>query len=44
LRIQSFTDSLTGLFNRRYMMDAAKRMLGTSRSHGEPMARLLTDA
>ncbi|WP_158206783.1 sensor domain-containing diguanylate cyclase [Pseudoduganella flava] len=44
LRVQSFTDSLTGLFNRRYFMESAERMLGTARRHGEPLALMVVDA
>ncbi len=44
LRIQSSTDSLTGLYNRRYFMDIAGRLMGTARRHGEPLTLLLVDA
>jgi diguanylate cyclase (GGDEF)-like protein len=44
LRVQSSTDSLTGLFNRRHFMDSLERLLGTAQRHGEPLAAMLVDA
>ncbi|GGY23572.1 sensor domain-containing diguanylate cyclase [Pseudoduganella albidiflava] len=44
LRVQSSTDSLTGLFNRRYFMDSLERLLDTAQRHGEPLALMLVDA
>lgn len=44
LRVQSSTDGLTGLYNRRHFMDSLERLLGTAQRHGEPLALLLVDA
>jgi diguanylate cyclase (GGDEF)-like protein len=44
LRVQSTTDGLTGLFNRRHFLDSLRRMLGTAQRHGEPLALMLVDA
>ncbi|WP_338770052.1 diguanylate cyclase [Massilia sp. METH4] len=44
LRVQTITDSLTGLFNRRHFMDSLARLLGTAQRHREPLALLLVDA
>jgi two-component system, NtrC family, C4-dicarboxylate transport sensor histidine kinase DctB len=44
LRVQSSTDGLTGLFNRRHFMETLERLLGTAERHREPLALLLVDA
>jgi diguanylate cyclase (GGDEF)-like protein/PAS domain S-box-containing protein len=38
------TDALTGLWNRRYFVDAAQRRIDAQRRHGRPMCLLMIDA
>jgi len=40
---QSRTDSLTGLFNRRFFLEVASRELARSRRYGEPLSVMLID-
>src|SRR5207248_2712274 len=40
----SIRDSLTGLLNRRYLLECLERDLGLARRHGLPMALVLIDA
>ncbi|AVR98712.1 sensor domain-containing diguanylate cyclase [Pseudoduganella armeniaca] len=44
LRRKSITDSLTGMFNRAFFLDAAAAMVGIAKRHGTPLALLLVDA
>ena len=39
--MQSSTDSLTGLYNRRHFLESLERLLGTAQRHREPLALLL---
>lgn len=43
LRSQALRDSLTGLYNRRYMEDAFERLAGQSTSSGSPMSVIMID-
>lgn len=43
LREQAVRDPLTGLFNRRYLMETLEREVTNSRRHGKPLAVALID-
>lgn len=43
LREQSIRDSLTGLYNRRYMEDSLEREVTRARRHGHPLAVVMLD-
>lgn len=43
LRIQSVTDPLTGIFNRRFFLESTTKLISTSNRHNHPLSILLID-
>lgn len=43
LRIQSVTDPLTGIFNRRFFLESTAKLISTSNRYNQPLSILLID-